>query len=235
MIVDSEQNDNCVESIILRLGGLHLEMSFLGSIGHLMSGLKELLSTVYAEQTVPHSLSGKAISRAIRGHLLNSAALNTLLMSKCLHVPLPGISEAQTDGNENILKEDESVENEYCDDTAENILLDLDCLFTDLFSNKESPFDANNKNFMLNLYKKYNELISDLKDRTSKLWLLYLEMVDILCAFIKGERTGDWNLHLQSMTNMLPFLASPGHFNYLKSVSLYLQKMEDLEITHPSL
>ena len=63
---------------------------------------------------------------------------------------------------------------------------------------------------MLNQYKKYNELISDLKDRTSKLWLMYLEMVDILCAFIKGERTGDWNLHLQSMANMLPFLASSG-------------------------
>ena len=55
-IVGSEQNDNCVKSVILRLCGLHLEMSFLGSIGHLMSGsgLKELLSIVYTEQTVPH-------------------------------------------------------------------------------------------------------------------------------------------------------------------------------------
>ena len=70
-IVDSEQNDNCVKSVILRLGGLHLEMSFLGSIGHLMSGsgLKELLSTVYAGQTVPHLLSGKVISCAIRNKL----------------------------------------------------------------------------------------------------------------------------------------------------------------------
>ena len=67
---------------------------------------------------------------------MNSAALNTLLMSKCLHVPLPGIPEAQTDGNENKSNEDESVEKEYCVDTAENILLDLDCLFTVCFQIK---------------------------------------------------------------------------------------------------
>ena len=48
-------------------------------------------------------------------------------------------------------------------------------------------------------------------------------------------RTGDWNLHLQSMANMLPFLVLSGHFKYVKSVSLYLPKMEDLEITHPSI
>ena len=53
-------------------------------------------------------------------------------MSKCLHVPLPGISEVQTDGNENKSNEYESVENEYCDD----ILLDLDCLFTVCFQIK---------------------------------------------------------------------------------------------------
>ena len=44
-------------------------MSFLGSIDHLMagSGLQELLETVYAGNGVKHMLSGKAVSRAIRG------------------------------------------------------------------------------------------------------------------------------------------------------------------------
>ncbi len=49
-----------------------MQMSFLGSIGHLMagSGLQELLEIVYAANSVKHMLTGKAISRAIRGHLL---------------------------------------------------------------------------------------------------------------------------------------------------------------------
>ena len=50
-----------------RLGGLHTLMSFMGSIGWLMkgSGLEELLAEVYADHSVTHMLSGKAISRAL--------------------------------------------------------------------------------------------------------------------------------------------------------------------------
>lgn len=56
-----------------------MEMSFLGSIDHIMtgSGLQGVLEVVYASNTVGHMLSGKAVSRAVRGHLLVDAALNT--------------------------------------------------------------------------------------------------------------------------------------------------------------
>lgn len=42
--------------IVLILGGFHLMMSYLGSVGHLMkgSGLQEALETVYASNTVEH-------------------------------------------------------------------------------------------------------------------------------------------------------------------------------------
>ena len=45
IIVESEPKDSDLRAIILRLGGFHLQMSFLGCIGHLManSGLRELL------------------------------------------------------------------------------------------------------------------------------------------------------------------------------------------------
>ena len=48
---------SCIKSVVLRLGGFHLQMSFLGSIGHLMagSGLQELLETLYAVFSVPTS------------------------------------------------------------------------------------------------------------------------------------------------------------------------------------
>lgn len=56
-------------------------MNFAGCIGLLMegSGLQELLSLVYVENAVPHMLSGKAISRAVRGHLLIDSAINALV------------------------------------------------------------------------------------------------------------------------------------------------------------
>ena len=57
--VGSDLND-----IILRLGGFHAEMSFLGAIGHLMagSGLRELMEFIYASNAVVHMFSGKAIA-----------------------------------------------------------------------------------------------------------------------------------------------------------------------------
>ena len=44
------------------------------------SGLKQALEICYAENTVPHIFSGKAVSRALRSHQLVDLALNTVLL-----------------------------------------------------------------------------------------------------------------------------------------------------------
>ena len=68
-----------------------MQMSFLGSIGHLMacSGLQELLEVVYAGNTATHMMTAKAVSRAIRGHLLADAALSSTLLADVYNVPVP--------------------------------------------------------------------------------------------------------------------------------------------------
>ena len=60
-------NAKCMP-IVLILGGFHLMMSYLGSLGGLMNGagLKEVLHTIYGVNAVEHVLSGKAVSRALR-------------------------------------------------------------------------------------------------------------------------------------------------------------------------
>ena len=82
----SEPENSPIGHIVLRMGGLHMEMSFLGTFGYLMgnSGLKDIMETVYAPNSVDHMLTGKAISRAIRAHILIDSALNGLLLSKAL-------------------------------------------------------------------------------------------------------------------------------------------------------
>ena len=72
-----------------------------------------------------------------------------------------------------------------------------------------------------------------LKCRTGRLWLQYLDMVDILRMSIKAERTGNCKLHLKSVQDMLPYFAASGHNYYLKSARLYLQQMLELHLTHP--
>ena len=72
-------------------------MSYLGSIGSLMvgSGLKEIISQVYAEGSVDQMLSGKAVSRAVRAHLLIDSALNGTVMTLTFDVPVPQVSKEE--------------------------------------------------------------------------------------------------------------------------------------------
>lgn len=97
-LIQTEPAGGPISNVIVRLGAFHTQMSFLGSIGHLMaeSGLKELLELAYASNAVDHMLSGKAIARAVRGHLLVDAALNTLLFASALGVPVP---QLESNGN----------------------------------------------------------------------------------------------------------------------------------------
>ena len=60
------------------------------------------------------------------------------------------------------------------------------------------------------------------------------EMVNILRTFIKAERTANWELHLQAVSEMLPYLAASGHNLYVKCARLYLQSMSNLRDDHPA-
>ena len=68
---------------------------------------------------------------------------------------------------------------------------------------------------------------SQLQSRTSRLWLQYMDMVDVLRKFIKGERTGNIKLHLQAVFEMLPYFAASGHSLYVKSAYIHLQTMQN--------
>ena len=68
-------------NVVCRLGGFHLLMSFLGSIGKVMecSGISELFQVVYSSATAVHMMSGKAYARALRGHFLVQSALELII------------------------------------------------------------------------------------------------------------------------------------------------------------
>ena len=46
---------------------------------------------------------------------------------------------------------------------------------------------------------------------TARLRLQYMNIIDILRQFTKGERTSNWCLHLQSFHEMLPYFTATGH------------------------
>ncbi len=107
MIVTTEPEGSDLKGMVLCLGGFHTEMSFLGSLGHLMvsTGLQDLLELIYAPNAVVHMLSGKAIARAVRGHFIVDAALNALMLADALNIPLP----QGTNGSDGLMSEKEEL------------------------------------------------------------------------------------------------------------------------------
>ena len=107
-IITNEDVHSPLSSIVLRLGGLHTEISFLGAIGFLMqgSGLEDILEVIYPKNTVPHMLSGKDISRAIRGHFSVDSVLNAMLLAKAYNLSIPLQENAVVDNSQEFGNDD---------------------------------------------------------------------------------------------------------------------------------
>ncbi|GBP58029.1 hypothetical protein EVAR_39745_1 [Eumeta japonica] len=73
-----------ISNVIVRLGGYHMLMSFLGSIGYIMEGsaLKEALSVIYDPNSVGKMLDGHAFARSVGRHGLIRVALMKLNYDK---------------------------------------------------------------------------------------------------------------------------------------------------------
>lgn len=175
------------------------------------SGLDKGLENIYGANAVKHMLSGKAVSRANRAHILTESAL----MIKLQRMSLAEKSTASEEEVANVdLKDIEDVYNAVVSKT-ENI-------------NMESPA----LNILTSLLEETKNKLRT-KSRTARLWLQYIDYVEICRVFIRAARTGDWSLHLYSISKMLNLFAATGHIHYTKSARIYLQLMLNLETTHP--
>jgi len=63
------------------------------------------------------------------------------------------------------------------------------------------------RNKLQTIFEEYKEKLIT-SSRTAKLWIQYLEHIDILQLFIRAERTGTWNLHLVSIGKMINVFAA---------------------------
>ena len=203
MIV-KESKDNLIQNIVVMLGTFHTIMNLLGCIGYIMenSGLSDLLTLVYGENAVKHMLSGKAVSRALRGNLLIDLILNNMII-------------------------DILVEN-----SEENLMLQqANDTYDLLLSGSISPNEIQSNPVLTAFNERIMQLRGSFKasSRTAKLWLEYQSVVFIVRSLIVADRLGNWDLHIAALKSALPVFAACGHFNYTKSVYLYVNEMEKLQ------
>jgi len=214
-----------LNSIVCRLGGFHVLMSFLGSIGTVMSGsgLQELMGLVYGADTVQHMLAGKAVSRALRAHLLIQSALVTVLLKHIVPLKSEQCAEVICDSGGYTVT---------ADDVAELVNV---CATVSKGAQDYETSDIMQCSAIAKIEAELQSLKFCLcaSSRTAKLWIRYIYYVDVCKAFILAERTGNWHLHLQAVHDMLNLLAATGHTHYSKSARLYLQLMCSLPDDHP--
>ena len=92
--------------------------------------------------------------------------------------------------------------------------------------NKDANVEDVNQSHALQLFSSTLKSSKDLletQSRTAKLWIQYLNYIQIVKLFIHAERTGNWNLHLLATESMINLFAATGHLHYAKSARLYLQ------------
>ena len=108
-------------------------------------------------------------------------------------------------------------------------------LFTDLMQNKKTKEEVNTSQVVKDISDSVKRQKETLKatNRTARLWLHYMEMVDLVRTFKTAERTANWELQLDAVTYMLPYFAASGHNLYTKCAHLYLQSMESLKEKRP--
>ena len=203
------------EHMIIRLGGFHIIKTFLACIGKLYeeSGLSDIIvnSGLYGSGVAAKIMTGKSYNRSIRAHTLIKEAMDRMVMTDFklqYKTEDPALTKLVTECSEAFKMNDHG----QCKTCVDEIVL------------KVVPLAA-----MLDNHKK---VIADRSD-TCVFWLMYIDMVDILMRFIRAEREGLWNLHLDTFDEMLPFFHALGRTNYARWGTIYITDMRKLQTLEP--
>ena len=82
---------------------------------------------------------------------------------------------------------------------------------------------------LMELYREYSKFHNG---PMKVFWDSYLEMVEVLLNAIRATREGNWEMHIESTKEMLPWFYAYDHINYARYLPIYLVNMMSEE-SHP--
>ena len=90
---------------------------------------------------------------------------------------------------------------------------------------------------IFDLYEEFEETLRsvNISGATTVLWFSFMEMMNVLFAFLRSVKIGNWELHLQATRDMLPWFFGYDHQNYSRYLTYYWVQMSKLPETHPSI
>ena len=103
----------------------------------------------------------------------------------------------------------------------------------DLYTSNQSfghlDFDQNNDTIDLVLDEVEKVKVKRSATERNRLWLIYIEMIEMLCNNLMAERCGLWDLYLSTLSQMLPYFAGTGRNSNTRYVYWFLQEMVYLD------
>ena len=206
--------------ITMRLGGMHITMAYLASIGKLYGdgGLFDILteSDVYAEGTARQMLQGKQLARGVRSIKLASEALFRLFW-KAMQSWLEKQGQcAMTEEQEQLLRDVQHAFHGNDKATAQQFIGEVE---TELHEIQKK------------IQKFTNEGVK--QSATFGYWIMFLNGADLLLRILCSEREADFQLHLNCMCEVMPWFRAAGRTNYSKYMPVYVAEMKALEHEQP--
>ncbi len=206
--------------ITMRLGGMHITMAYLASIGKLYGdgGLFDILteSDVYAEGTARQLLQGKQLARGVRSIKLASEALFRLFwQSMQSWLEKQGLC-ATTEAHEQILRDVQHAFHGNDKATAQQLISEVETELPEIQK-------------IIQMF--INEGVK--QSATFGYWLMFLNGADLLLRILRSEREADFQLHLNCMCEVMPWFRAAGRTNYGKYMPVYVAEMKALEHEQP--
>ena len=189
------------KSIVLRLGGFHTIVTFLGILGKRFqdAGLRDICieSGVVTEGSVAAVLEEWKYNRAVRFHKLMYEALMRKAWS--------GFKTWVTE-NRRTRKEQSKVRLKISTACSTNIC--------------EAEFGRKlgDPSFS-ELTQLFDQCMGFLRQENGKLsqfWASYLDMVEVLLGLLRVSREGNWELHLSCIRKMVPWYFAYDNINYAR-------------------
>ena len=93
------------------------------------------------------------------------------------------------------------------------------------------------ENGIFTIFEEFEKHLRDIVQSgpTAIFWLSFLDMMDILFAFLRSTKVGNWNLHLEATNAMLPWMFAYDHQNYSRFITYYWSQMTRLPTAHPNI
>ncbi|KAL9977627.1 hypothetical protein ACROYT_G015055 [Oculina patagonica] len=208
------------KDLVLRMGVFHTACTLLSIVGKRFqdAGLRDLCveSGVIAEGSVSGVLDGRRYNRAVRCHKLMYEALMRLAWKGFQSWVEDNHPDKRRTVDVFFDSLNELYENTCANEFEEKMTSPGFAKFVELFDN----------------YLKYLRLE---KGKLSQFWMSYLDLVEILLGLLRACREGNWELHLSSVRQMIPWCFAYDNLNYARYLSAYVSEMSHLEKEHPEI